>query len=444
MVDWAPDVTQDDISLTRISDLRDRFQQGPEASGWLGAPRRAWRFLVLAVRKARADDLSQQSAALSFITLFSLIPLLSAFSIIGARAFEEEDVQQRLLELLGRILPYSEESLLEDLRGFLENAHTISGFGFLVFLVTALMAFSSIEQTINRVWNVPGGRPFRGRLLSFTLLLFWGPVLIGTTYSGLFFLKNVEFFERFSDSVPARSLTFAATLIGLTMLYWLVPYTQVRFKNAFGGGLLASLLLEGLRQGFGLYIEQVQTVWIVYKGIGLAFFFMVSVQISWWIILLGTEVAYCLQNYPALLQERRRASAPEGSWLGIVALVYLTERVRDRVPITPHEELADLLGLAAAELAGVMEPLRAGGIVRETSGEEEGYLLACDPHQLRLTEVLELYEQDHWKVLAALPDEVVVRLQKLRVRFTESRDRWARDLVLAELAGGGKDEEVSG
>lgn len=441
MVDWLAEVARDDPSLTRIADLRERFQRQPEASGWLAAPHRAWRFLALAVKKARDDDLNQQSAALAFITLFSLIPLLSAFSVFGAKAFEKENVQQRMLELLGRIFPYSEEILFDNLKGFLDNAQTLSGFGSLVFLVTALMAFSSIEQTINRVWNVPHRRPFRVRLLSFTLLIFWGPVVIGATFSSLFFLRNVEVFDRFTRSLPARLLPFAVTLVGLTMLYWLVPYTKVRFRSAFAGGLAATFLLEGLRQGFGLYVEQVRTVWIVYKSIGFVFIFMVAVQLSWWIVLLGTEVAYWMQNYPVLLQERRRASAPEGSWLGVVALVYLTERFKRRDPITPHEVLADRLNLPAADLTGVMAPLVAGGLVRETTGEEEGFLLACDPYEVRLTEVLELYEEEHWKVLSALPEEVALRLQKLRVRFTESRDRQARNVVLAELAAEGEKAE---
>lgn len=434
MVEWPASVRKDDLSLTRIADFRERFQRGPEPSGWRSVPRRAWRFLVLAVKKARADDLNQQSSALSFITLFSLIPLLFSFSIFGAKA----NVQQKLLELLGRILPYSEERLLANLKDFLDNAKAVSGFGSLVLLVTVLMLFLSIEQTINRVWNVPLQRPFRVRLLSFTLIMFWGPVMLGATFSGLFFLRSVAVLERFGESLPAQLLPFAVTLVGLTVLYWQVPYTKVRFKSAFGGALLATLLLEGLRQGFGLYTERVRTVWILYKSIGYVFLFMVSVQVTWWIILLGTEVAYCLQNSPLLLRERRRATASEGSWLGIVALVFLTERFKKRDPITPHEVLADRLNLSTADLAEVMAPLVSGGLVRETSGEEEGFLLGCDPYQVRLTEILELYEEDHWKVMNALPEDIILRLEKLRVRFTEARDRWARDVVLAQLAEGEK------
>ncbi len=431
--DIVSDVTRHDTSISRLHRIRERFKQPPEAATWLDQPQNILHFLLLAVRKAQADELTRQAASLAFITLLSLIPLLTMFSVIGARTFNDSEQQEVLLELLSRVLPYSEESLLSTLETFLANAHTVSGFGFLVFLVTAIIAFSSIERTVNHVWNVPRQRPFRVRLLSFTLLLFWGPLVIGTTHSGLFFLGRIEAFRRFADSLPAQFLPFVVTVVGLTMLYWMVPYTKVRFTSALGGGFTAALLLEALRQGFGLYIKNFEAVPVVYGGLGLAFFFMISIHLSWWIILLGSEVAYCAQHSAVMLRERHRAATPEGSWLGIVALAVLTERFRQGEPITPRELLADRLQLPTAELPGVLEPLLSGGLIRETGGDTEGFLLAGDPYQVRLTEVFELYESSHWGLLEAQSDELAVRLEELRAKLADARDQRAGEATLADL-----------
>lgn len=428
-------MTEKETTISRTARLRERFQRPAAEESWRDLPRRAGRFLVLAIRKAKSDELTAQSSALAFITLVSLIPLLTAFSVIGARAFEHPEDRQRVIELLGSVLPYSEQTLIDTVSGFVENADKISGFGLLVFLVTALTAFSTIEQTINRVWSVRHGRPFRARLWSFTLLLFWGPVLIGATYSGLFYLSQQAAFQRFSDSLPAQFIPFMATLLGLTMLYWLVPYTTVRFGSALWGGFTAAVLLEALRQGFSLYIKKATSISLIYGGLGLAFFFLVSVQLTWWIVLLGTEVTYCTQHGAALRRERRRAGASEGSWLGLVALVVIAERFRAGEPITPHEELADRLRLPTAELFVVLEPLLEGGLLREIGGDAEGFLLARDPHQLRLAEVFELYERLHWEVLEALSGELVAGLEKLRARLADVRERQTEHTVLADLLG---------
>ncbi|HEX9730521.1 MAG TPA: YihY/virulence factor BrkB family protein [Thermoanaerobaculia bacterium] len=426
-------MTEQDSDISRAQRLRERFQRPAEGTSWLDLPRRAGRFLVLAIRKARSDELTRQSSALAFITLVSLIPLLTAFSVVGARAFEHPEDRQRVIELLGRVFPYSEQTLVDTVTTFVENADRVSGFGFLVFLATALMAFSTIEETVNRVWNVRRGRPFRTRLLSFTLLLFWGPVLIGATYSGLFVLSQQAVFQRFTESLPAQFIPFVVTLLGLTMLYWLVPYTTVRFGSAVWGGFTAALLLEALRQGFSLYVKKASSISLIYGGLGLAFFFLVSVQLTWWIILLGTEVTYCTQHHAAMRRERRRAGPAEGSWLGLVALVVIADRYRSGEPITPHEELADRLRLPTPELIVVLGPLLEGGLLREIGGDDEGFLLGRDPHQLRLAEVFELYERHHWEVLEALPGALVPGLEQLRARLAEVREREAEQATLADL-----------
>lgn len=425
--------TEQHTSIGRSHRLLQRLRRRLEESHRLGLPRQFFRFLVLAVRKAKSDDLTIQSAALAFITLVSLIPLLTTFSVVGARAFDHPEDRQRMLELLGAVLPYSEQTLLEMVGAFVANADTISGFGFIVFVVTALMAFSTIEQSVNRIWNVPQGRPFRSRLLSFTLLLFWGPVVIGATYSGLFLLRQQASFQRFTESLPAQLLPFIVTLLGLTMLYYLVPYTTVRFRSALWGGFTAALLLELLRQGFSLYIKTAKSISLIYGGLGLAFFFLVSIQLTWWLILLGSEVTYCTQHHVALLRERRRAGTSEGSWLGLVALVVIADRFRAGEPITPHETLADQLRIPTAELKIVLEPLLEGALLRETSGDAEGFLLARDPHHLPLSEVFELYERFHWEVLDALGADLAGSLGDLRKRLAEVRTHQAESAVLADL-----------
>jgi len=253
-------VTDTDTFIGRISQLRRRFERPQTPPSRWEVPRKILRFALAAVKKAHADDLALQSAALAFITMVALVPLLAAFSFIGARAFAEQ--QEVMVQLLSQLLPFSEETLLDYLRDFLDKAGKVRGLGFVFFLLTSMTAFMTIEQTVNQIWNVPSKRPFRIRLLSFTMVLFWGSLVIGAISLGLLSLREQSTFQNFADALPApflpfiirRLIPFLVSLLGLSMLYWQVPYTTVRFRNAFAGGLIAALLLEGLRQGFGLYI----------------------------------------------------------------------------------------------------------------------------------------------------------------------------------------------
>ncbi len=426
-----PIVSETESLLMRI---RRRFKPAPEPEGPLLAPaKKTYRFLALAVAKARADNLMQQAASLAFITIVSLVPLLAALSFLGAQWFDKE--QERTVELLSQILPYSEEKVLTTLQGFLEQALAIRGVGFAAFIVASLAVFTNIDVTINRIWNVSRQRPFRSRLLSFTLVLFWGPLVIGSTYSLLFYLRSRPAMNDLADSLPAQLIPFVVTLLGLTMLYWLVPYTSVRFSSAFAGGLTAALLLEGLRQGFGIYVDQVPNFTFVYGGFGLLLFFMLSIQLAWLIVLLGSEAAYSLQN-AAYMSSRKRPAAPlEGSWVALAALILITDRFRDGKPISPHELLADRLQLETDDLAQILTPLMDAGILCDSSGDTDGYLLASDPHELEIAKVFELYEPSHWDILQPLSPTLADGLESLRTRLAAERSRQTEGVLLIQLAG---------
>ncbi len=421
---------------TLLARIRQRFKPPPAVDSWLAWPRKVYRFAALSVSKARADDLIQQAAALAFITMVSLVPLLASLSFLGARWFDEK--QERTVEILTQILPYSEQIILANLQEFLEQAEKIRGLGFFAFILTSLAAFTSIEATINHIWNVPRQRPLRSRLLSLTLALFWGPLVIGTTYSLLFFLKQRPALQSLADSLPVQLIPFTVTVLGLTMLYWLVPYTRVDFRSALAGGVSAALLLEVLRQGFGIYVEQVRNISLVYGTFGLLLFFMLSIQLAWWIVLLGSEAAYSLQNAAFMSSKRRPAAPLEGSWVALTAMIFIAGRFRAGRPVTPHELLAERLQLVAAELADILAPLLEAGILCESGGDSEGYLLSCDPYDLEVSRIFELYEGEHWEVVQPFGAEISGPLEDLRSRLAAERVRHSEGVMLAQLAGAGE------
>ncbi len=390
---------------------------------------RLWRFAELSIRKAWADHLLQRSAALGFVTVLAIVPLLTVFSLIGKKLFDQDP--ERIVEILSRVMPFAEETLVQHLGAFLLQASTLSGPGFVALLLTSLGVFSTVEETFNRIWNVSRRRDLRSRLLSFILVLFLGP-MVGATYSSLFVLRNKSGLSELADSLPLQVVPLLVTLIVLSMLYWLVPYTKVRLPHALWGALVATFLIEVLRRGFGLYVSRLQFYSAIYGTFGLALLFMISIQLSWWIVLLGSEVTYCLQNHP-LATDRRRQAALEGSWVGLAALAMVLERFRDRQPITSQELLSERLRLDAGELQQALEPLLEIQILRRTGGDDAGYLLSCDPYRIDLTQVLEAYEGEHQALLEPLPAELISSLSQLRQRLVEARSQGLAGLTLAGL-----------
>lgn len=388
------------------------------------------RYVSLTLHQAHEDSVLLFASALAFVTVVSLIPLLTAFSFIGARVFHQ--YPQRTLEVFVQILPYSEETVVEKMGEFLDQAETLHGFGLAVFLTTTLLGFATVEEAINRIWNVSRTRPMRVRLLSFLLLLFWGPVLIGVTFSSLLALRQSPALRRlFEESFLLHLLPMAATIVGLTTLYWLVPYTPVRLRNALAGGLVAAILLEMLRVGFGTYIHFFHGVNVVYGSFAFALLFMMSIELTWMIILFGSEAAYTAQHFRVLSHGLHRHPPVQAAWVGLAVVALIARRFARGEPILSLNALADRLSLPSREMEMILRPLLSRNLLR--SFEDQGYFLATDPQRLRVEQVLEAYDHRAVRSAELAGGELQVRLQDLIGDQAQLRAARLGDLTVADL-----------
>jgi membrane protein len=388
------------------------------------------RFFVITFRQAHEDGVWLTASALAFVTVLSLIPFLTALSFVGARVFNQ--YPQRSLEVFVQVLPYSDKTVVDKINEFLDQAETIHGVGVLAFFATTLFLFATVEETFNKIWNVSRRRPFRVRLLSFVLLLFWGPLLVGATFTSLILLRQSPALRLvFEQSFLLSIAPFVATVVGLTMLYWLVPYTVVRLRNALAGGLLAGILLEIVRQGFGSYIQVFRNVNVVYGSFAFAMLFMISIELTWTIILLGSEVTYTAQHYGVLSRGLHRNPPVQASWVALAALALIARRFSRGEPILTREALADRMSLPATELERILHPLLTRNLLR--AADDSGYLLASDPHTLPVERIFQAYDHRARRGVELVGGDLTARLEELIGDLSDCRaDRLAR-LTLADV-----------
>jgi membrane protein len=389
------------------------------------------RFFALTLRQGYEDSILLTASALAFVTILSLVPLLAALSFVGARMFSQ--YPEKSLEVFIQVLPYAEKGLTDKLREFLDQAETMHGVGFAALFATTLLAFLTIEETFNKIWNVSRRRRFRYRLLTFLLLLFWGPLLIGVTFSSLIMLRqSAAMRELVRGSVLLHLTPFVATIVGLTLLYWLVPSTRVRFRNALAGGLFGAILLEVLRRSFGSYVEVFRGVSTVYGSSAFVLLFMISIELTWTIVLLGSEAAYTAQHFAVLARGRHTHPPVDARWVGLAALAWLASAAGRGASSPPtSEELAIELSLRARNLERALHPLLARGLLLQTPGR--GYVLGRDPAKLRVEEVFDAYQQRARRSVEHVGAELRERLEGWIAALAGARAGRLGDLTLAQL-----------
>jgi membrane protein len=392
--------------------------------------RQLGRFFALTLRQSHEDAIYLTASALAFVTILSLVPLLAALSFVGTRVFSQ--YPEKSLEVFIQVLPYSEKTLTDKLREFLDQAETMHGVGLAALFGTTLLAFATIEETFNKIWNVSRRRPFRYRLLTFFLLLFWGPLLIGVTFSSLILLRQTPAMrELVQGSLLLHLIPFLATVVGLTLLYWLVPSTNVRFRNALAGALFGAILLEILRQSFGYYVEFFRGVSTVYGSSAFVLLFMISIEITWTIVLLGSEAAYTAQHFQLLSRGLHTHPPVAASWVGLAALAFLARFGGEGESPPSSEELANHLSLPARDLERALHPLLARHLLRETPGR--GYALGRDPAALRIEEVFDAYEHRARRSVEHIGADLRDRLERWVDLLACTRAERLGPLTLAEL-----------
>lgn len=264
------------------------------------------------LRRGREERLAQGAGGLTFTTVLSLVPLLvvsfALFTRIPAFRRAGEAIREHLLR--GLLPPELARAVLKQLAQFTGNAGGLTVAGSAFLLVSAVGLLLSVENTLNRIWEVKKPRPLLRRLALYAAMLLAGPAVIGAS---LWATASVFAASGGIAAQPTwlrHALGFGPVLlaaIAFACLYRYVPHAQVRRRDAVVGGLLAGAAFEFGKRGFALYLASVPTYRTIYGAFAPLLAFLLWVYYSWLVTLAAALVSANLGRGAA--PARGRASA---------------------------------------------------------------------------------------------------------------------------------------
>jgi membrane protein len=337
----------------------------------------------------RGEHLGLRASALTYISIFSLVPM-AVVGLVLLRAVGEEAFERRMEHLILRLLsPGLAESALATLRGILNDAsaRVAGSVGFVALVVSAIPLVRMLDQSLNEVWNVRENRPWPVRFLVWLAALFAVPLLLGTVVSASTVLRR--FLQEAGVPFSGEILSVVSTLAAvgsLTLLYVVTPNCRVRWGMAFIGAAVAGLLWTVLRAGYAGFAAETFRYGVLYGSLGAIPLFLLWLYLSWFIVLAGSRLAYALQNaryqsvWPALVGH------PRGRELAAVRIVqHLTRAWMDESRSPDRATLSREIELPEDVVQPILEALRDAELVHE--GKRSGWSPARDPAQLTLGQV---------------------------------------------------------
>jgi membrane protein len=250
----------------------------------------------LTIQRARKERLPQVAGSLTFTTLLSIVPFLAvSFALFTRfpmfRRFEEA-LEEHLLKSL---LPADmSRTVLKYLNQFAVNASGLTVVGSLFLLVTALALLLTVENAFNQIWNVKRNRPFLKRVGLYVLMLAVGPPALGVSLWAMSYVLGASM-GLIGTLPPSAKFVLslgpvALTWVGLACLFYFVPNTKVRRRDAIAGGLIASIALELGKRGFAAYLLKIPTYKAVYGAFAVFPVFLLWVYFSWLVTLAAALV----------------------------------------------------------------------------------------------------------------------------------------------------------
>ena len=258
---------------------------------------------VITVKEAGINHLGLYAFSLSFFTTMAMVPFAAVAFAVTEGFGLKNTLQNLLLEYFS-----DNREIVQLIIGFAENIVSISqqdAFGIIsvmFFIGTVIWLILKVEKCFNVIWKAERGRSLAKRFLYYIGILIVAPLVITMFLSvTLLFtstMNSIGFdFHLFRYAgVLIRWLVFYGIItLFFTILYKYVPNVKVKFSAAFFAAVISAAVFVGWQYLYvetQLLVSRLNTVYGAFAAIPL---FLMWMNVSWTIILLGAEISHAYQ-----------------------------------------------------------------------------------------------------------------------------------------------------
>ena len=355
------------LSKINRENLKKRFKEAAQ-------------MINLIYRNYSDGETQMLSTSLTYFSMLAIFPIVAL--ILGItkgfgldrlfirKIFEivpqNEGMVRTVLDVANKLLVSTEGSIL-------------TGVGVVILINSAIKVLMVLEDSFNKIWHVNKSRSFTRRIIDYIAIIFIGPI---------FFIVIIAT----NSYVIGKTLVIGLfiKLIGpsfyillFTLLFYLIPNTNVKLKPAFISGVVTALLCFILKAAFVFLQSFITKYNAIYGSLAFIPIFLVWVQYIWVTILLGAQIAFSIQTSDEFLyNERVEMPIKLRKEAEILILVLIIKRFKKNETPYTYMELSKRLNMESLFMKDILSELEKIGFINEILADrngESGYQIACDP-----------------------------------------------------------------
>ena len=338
-----------------------------------------------------------RSAALTFYTLMSLVPILAVvFAVVKGFGLTDG-----LVENLYGIFPRHPETI-DYIVGFAENAlartqgGVVAAVGLVMLFWAVIRVFGSIESAFNNIWEVKVARSIARQWTDYIAVVMIVPVLwILANAAGDYVEQLLGLYDKWYFNTLSHLASMVIIWTMFTLLYLIIPNARVRFQSALMAGIVAGTIFLLFQWGY-VYVQRWMTSYnAIYGSFAALPLFLIWMQTSWEILLFGGELSFAYQNISRFAEEREslRISYDQRRKVLLAVMILVARNFRDHGGTLSTDAIRDRLGLPTRIVNDVLFQLvQAGQLIAVRSGDGERDVAFTPAHDLASTTVYGILE----------------------------------------------------
>lgn len=407
------------------------------------------RILMLAFKGYKEHQCILKASALTYYTLFSIVPVIAlAFAIAKGFGYQE-DLKVQILskfgdqhDILMQAFDYADKMLANTHGGL------IAGIGVILLFWSVMKLLSSIEDSFNEIWGIKRDRTWVRKITDYLSIMLVAPIFL--VLSGTITLGIKTSIEAVSSTYvsfdPVSTLLLKLLAFGLiwgifVFIYIALPNTKVTFIAAAKGAVVAALLFELLQWAYVASQVGVAQYNAIYGSFAALPLFLVWVQYSWYIMLFGSELSFASQNVDHYELENDITNISD-RYKRVIALLianYVVENFNEGKPVLTAMQIAKKLDLPVRLARSIIFEFTETGVFSEVKtavDKEMGYQPGISDSILTVKYIIDKLDQ---KGVNELPIEdskelaIVNQLMKDmdNVLNTNKGNTLVKDLILS-------------
>ena len=403
----------------------------------------AWRLKLIyeIIEKFWWDNCPTFAASLAYTTLLTLAPLAAVFfSILSSFAFSKDQV---LNFIFHHLLPNEEMAAIieSNIDTFAANATSVSVFGLFFLAFFSIWMMRTIESAFNMIWKVDKPRPVINQFVAYWSTLTFAPILIAFSVVATAKIQALVLSESWAEysylqGFILKAIPYLLTWLAFFLVYRLVPYTNVYFKPAWIGAIVAGTMFEAAKLGFNYYLSNWATYTAIYGALAVIPIFLFWLYVTWLIVLLGSVIAYAIQ-YPKEIHSEKHEGFDRSKYQNYYALRLLVEATRSfeaGLGSLDPKAVQEKLEITSEFYGDLLRKLKKLELIEFVDGSEERFLLKKPASDIKVADVVTRLDGEMFSAAPEPADSDGAALAKFFDEIREAVSKGAGELSLLELA----------